>query len=421
MAPNRNAAIEKLVAGWAADVAKHDSVAMYAYRRANVAELNRQGREVWRSLGRLEGSELVAPGGIPYAIGDRVVTLAPAAGGKVVTSQTATVVALNVEAKSLSIRMDDDNEIFKLVGPEIAASRLAHAYAVTAHRSQGATVDRAHALEDGGGRELAYVKMSRAKERTSVYVVADSLQQATEDLRREWGTDRRLSWVIDTGTPMTNPVDIEASRTVARPMREALRHGRLVAERDAILAVIPRDPSVDIRAAELQRRRLEAEREDLAKGAGRYRDHPVAQALQELSHAESNVARLQRNLNAGGPRKDRRVWRSGLNEWRPKLAAAVREVAAVTATELARLGKEEQDLAKRLSALREQRANHASWTARHPEAERRLDQVASEIASFGEPLQRNPAGRDRPPRVQPDRWERLAHSQDRDLGLDLGR
>jgi ATP-dependent exoDNAse (exonuclease V) alpha subunit len=53
VAPDRTAAIDALVEGWAGDVAKHDSVAMYAYRRANVAELNRRGREVWRSLGRL--------------------------------------------------------------------------------------------------------------------------------------------------------------------------------------------------------------------------------------------------------------------------------------------------------------------------------------------------------------------------------
>jgi hypothetical protein len=40
---------------------------------------------------------------------------------------------------------------------------------------------------------LAYVKMSRGKERSTVYVVADSLSQAKEDLRREWETDRRLA------------------------------------------------------------------------------------------------------------------------------------------------------------------------------------------------------------------------------------
>ena len=274
VARDRLGAIEKLVEGWAADVAKEDSVAMYAYRRANVAELNRRGREVWRSLGRLEGPELLAPGGTSYAVGDRVVTLAPAAGGTEVTSETGTVVAVRPDAMALSIRMDDDNVICRLEGDEIGADRLSLGYAVTVHRSQGSTVERAHALEDGGGRELAYVKMGRAKERSTVYVVADSMGQAKEDLRRGWETDHRLGWVIDTAGPVTDPVSPELSPTVAPPMRDALRRGRLVAERKAILAVVPPDPSAHIRAAELQRSRLQRDRDDLAAGRGRYRDHP---------------------------------------------------------------------------------------------------------------------------------------------------
>ncbi len=117
VAPDRAGAIEKLVEGWAADVAKGDSVAMYAYRRANVAELNRRGREVWRALGRLEGDDFTVPGGTAYAMGDRVVTLAPGAGGTVVTSETGTVVFVDPQTPSLSIRMDDDNEIRKLDRP----------------------------------------------------------------------------------------------------------------------------------------------------------------------------------------------------------------------------------------------------------------------------------------------------------------
>lgn len=71
--------------------------------------------------------------------------------------------------------------------------------------------------------------MSRAKQRSTVYVVADSLDQAVEDLGREWGPDRRLGWVIDTGTPMTEPREIETSRSVARPMADrpaSRRHRR---------------------------------------------------------------------------------------------------------------------------------------------------------------------------------------------------
>jgi hypothetical protein len=122
VAPDRAGAIEALVEGWAGDVAKQDSVAMYAYLRRNVAELNRRGREVWRSLGRLEGPELTAPGGAAYAVGDRVVTLAPAADGQVVTSQTATVVAVRHEARALMIRADDEGAIHRLEAPRSAPS-----------------------------------------------------------------------------------------------------------------------------------------------------------------------------------------------------------------------------------------------------------------------------------------------------------
>jgi hypothetical protein len=293
---------------------------------------------------------------------------------------------------------------------------------VTVHRSQGSTVERAHALEDGGGRELAYVKMSRARQRSSVYVVADSLEQATEDLVREWGTDRRLGWVIDTGTPMTNPLDAENSRSVARPMRDALRHGRLVAERDAILAVIPPDPSAEIRAVELQRSRLDKERDELAKGTGRYRAHPVAQAIRTLAGAESDVARLERNLSGSGRnRKQKRAWRAELEQSRLKVAVGAGNVAHLTGPELARLDQDDQRLQKRLDGFWQQRETYRSWASRHPEAEGRLDALSVEITSLDAALGDKPPGRDLPPSLQPERWAQLARGQDRDLGLDLGR
>jgi len=47
------------VASWAADLkaAPDDDVAMFAWRRANVSELNRLGREAWVALGHLDGPE----------------------------------------------------------------------------------------------------------------------------------------------------------------------------------------------------------------------------------------------------------------------------------------------------------------------------------------------------------------------------
>jgi ATP-dependent exoDNAse (exonuclease V) alpha subunit len=106
------------------------------------------------------------------------------------TPETGTVVALDAKARALIVRADDGGELRRLEGEELSRSRLAHSYAVTVHRSQGVTVQRAHALEDGGGRELAYIKMSRAKDRWTVSVV-DDVEQATEDLVRERSVERR--------------------------------------------------------------------------------------------------------------------------------------------------------------------------------------------------------------------------------------
>ena len=130
-------------------------------------------------------------------------------------------------------------------------------------------MQRAHTLEDGGGRELAYVKMSRAKDRSTVYVVADDVDQAREDLVREWSAERRPAWVIDSGTPATDPAAVDASSRVARPMRDALRRGHLAAERGAIAAVIPANPSAELRTVEKDLARIRRQREDLAAGKGR--------------------------------------------------------------------------------------------------------------------------------------------------------
>ena len=66
-------------------------------------------------------------------------------------------------AGRLVARMDDGRT--HTLGPDrLGADRLALGYATTVHRSQGATFDTAHLFADGGGRELGYVGMSRARQ-----------------------------------------------------------------------------------------------------------------------------------------------------------------------------------------------------------------------------------------------------------------
>ena len=170
----RDEALNTLVDQWARDTLAGKDAAMFAWRRANVAELNRLARVQMTAEGRLSGPELVAPGGTAYAAGDRIVTLAPAAEGQVVTSERGVVTAVDLEAQRLAIETEDGKRYW-FAQEAIGQSKLAHGYATTVHRSQGATHDIAHVYEDGGGRELAYVAVSRARRRpTSTWLPTTS-------------------------------------------------------------------------------------------------------------------------------------------------------------------------------------------------------------------------------------------------------
>jgi conjugative relaxase-like TrwC/TraI family protein len=191
---DRHEAIGATVDGWIVDVEAGKETVMLAWKRANVDALNQVGRQAYKERGWLTGPEITAPGGRRFRAGDRVVALSPSAG--VVTSETGTVDAVDLRTSSLVVRLDNGRNTV-LPRPLTSSNRLAHAYAVTVHRSQGATVDTAHYLEDGGGRELAYVALSRARQRSTVYAQADDLAQATEDLAVAWSSERRQEWVID--------------------------------------------------------------------------------------------------------------------------------------------------------------------------------------------------------------------------------
>jgi hypothetical protein len=233
-APTRDDALDTAIAAWEADLQAGHEAVLLAWRRRDVAALNERARQRRKAVGSIAGSETEAPGGKRYAVGDRVVTLAPTGDGRVVTSERGSVSAVRNE--QLTVRFDDGRHE-TLSAEQIGGDRLDHAYAVTVHRLQGATVDRAHVFADGGGRELAYVAMSRARDTSHVYVAADNLGQAVEDLRADWTVDRRQRWILDVDAPARDGLAVRPS--LAPRMAAALRAAQLRAERDAVTAVAP--------------------------------------------------------------------------------------------------------------------------------------------------------------------------------------
>jgi conjugative relaxase-like TrwC/TraI family protein len=255
-AADREQALEQTVAAWAKDVADGKQAAMMAWRRANVAALNARAREAMQQAGRLTGPELQAAGN-SYQAGDRIVTLAPSAHGQLVTSQRGQVVGVDPDAGSLTARMDDGGT-YALEGDQISPDKLAPGYATTVHRSQGATFDTAHLFADGGGRELGYVAMSRARHTAPVHAVADNVYQAVEDLTWDWSREKRQAWAIETGTPETqgrHPLEIEADKQAPGKLRAVLSRARLKAERAGLTAGSSdqADPAVRRQVAGLDR------------------------------------------------------------------------------------------------------------------------------------------------------------------------
>jgi conjugative relaxase-like TrwC/TraI family protein len=423
VSPDRDRALDAVVAGWAADVAHGLQASMYAWRRANVAELNRRGREAWRVLGRLSGPELVI-GGTAYQAGDRIVALAPGAGGEVVTSECGTVVAVDLQQQELIATMDDDGRTQRLGGKELDAAHLAHAYAVTVHRSQGATVERAHALEDGGGRELAYVKMSRAKERSVIYAVADSLEQAVEDLGWCWAHSRRIGWAIDSGTPAPE------ARPNSAPAAEvsvpaALRHARLLAERAALAAVVPADPGLaygdaQARVGHLQRGLDEL---DQAQGRGVWRDTPVGDAAiawrQAVTEQRSYPDRAENARLWERPQLHQQARRAA--ERQGPLREAFEHLAA---PERSRIRAELPEAERVLADLDAQYYAHLHFTIAHPEALHRLERLDHQIAATAYDLGIHREGLDGiapepPPVARHPALARDVDAPDRGIGLGL--
>jgi hypothetical protein len=159
-----------------------------------------------------------------------------------------------------------------VAGAAFDRDHLDHGYALTVHRDQGDTADRTHNLAEGGGRELAYVAMSRARGPSIVHTVADGLDQAIDDITHDWSLDRNQKWI-------TRDAAVGADPTIQTlPEDPQLRRTRLVAELEALERHAPPDVTAELSAARANLERLRASRDDVTRGTGRWRHTPAGHA-----------------------------------------------------------------------------------------------------------------------------------------------
>jgi hypothetical protein len=402
-APTRTETLVGMVNEWASDVSSGHDAALLAWRRADVADLNRLARAHWDHAGRLTGPELEAPGGRRYAQGDRVVFLAPVPDAGLVTSQRGTINAVDVDHETLVI--DVGRRRVTLSGEAIDAQHLDHGYATTVHRAQGATYDRAHALATGGGRELGYVAMSRARDQTTIHAVADDLPQAIEDLNTDWNHQTRQRWITRTAAPvpktkLARPVDLD------RPAQLA----RLQAERDQLLALVPPDVQSELTGAVMRRTRIQDDLRDLKTGHGRWQHSDVGAAAHDLN--EAGQLRRQAETFAAMPtmpRRMRRAWRKDIGRWTEQETLLQEQWREIGGPVLERLTTQLADADLSVEQLTQRRDARRDWLRAHPELEHRLRRIDRELAAHITPA------------IELDRSSTIGRSRQRAIeGPDLG-
>ncbi|MEI2804433.1 MAG: AAA family ATPase [Albidovulum sp.] len=185
-------AIRALVSAWAEAGRQnpHDSRLMLAGERADVRALNHQAREHLRQTGHLGQGQTIATehGPRAFAVGDRVVCTRNSTPYGVRNGQLGTLEGIESrrEGALLRVRLDEGGRVATL--PTARYGHLDHGYALTTHKAQGATVDRAFVLAGGklADRELGLVQLSRHRRDARVFVDRSHY----EAQRREHGPDR---------------------------------------------------------------------------------------------------------------------------------------------------------------------------------------------------------------------------------------
>jgi hypothetical protein len=314
---DRDDALQQAVDAWADDVAAGHHTGLYAWRRANVAALNQRARAWMDATGRLAGPDLLCPGGHAYRAGDRVVTLAAGADGRLATSQRALITAVDLAGQTLTLRTDDGQHVL-VSREEAAADRLGYGYATTVHRGQGSTTGRAHLFADGGGRELAYVAMSRARESTKVWTVADDLPQAVDDLRRDWSTTRTPAWALDTALPQPTTLtreNFQALRSDQQARVAALLHAETALAGDAVVGIGLPDRAATLGQAEAALAQARQARKDLDTGSGVWQATEAGRAVRHLVQARQARQQAEWTADHGARWRDRHAARKETGVW----------------------------------------------------------------------------------------------------------
>lgn len=217
-------AVDAVIDHWAALRTEHGTsgIAMIARDNATRDQLNHAARQ------RLQTDGLLPPLGVvvgdrEWAVGDRIIARRNDHHLNVDNGTLATITSFDHDRRLILIATDSGET--RELTPTYLARHVEHAYAITGHSSQGATVNTAIVVgrPEEFTREWAYTALSRARGETTIHLIADL--GPTEHDRREYAPAQAAREPEDALHALARAM----RRTEAEPLASEQQHPGVVA------------------------------------------------------------------------------------------------------------------------------------------------------------------------------------------------
>jgi conjugative relaxase-like TrwC/TraI family protein len=229
---DRQQMLDALYGAWKIDTAAGKRSLMIAGDLATVGELNARARADRVGSGHVEAEGLVLSGDVTAGVGDLVVTRRNdrrlGTGRRWVRNGDQWCVRqIHLDGAMTVQRIGGGGTV--VLPPAYVAAHVELAYAATAHRAQGRTVDTAHAMvSPTTTREVLYVATTRGRQGNWLYVDThyDPDPQTSHDEAAESLTAREVL----AGVLLNEGADVTAHQMIRRHLDEAEGLDRLMAE-----------------------------------------------------------------------------------------------------------------------------------------------------------------------------------------------
>jgi conjugative relaxase-like TrwC/TraI family protein len=203
-----------IVADWWSYRLAGGTTTMTAFRRDDVDDLNGRARAYLARAGQLHGPTLEI-NDRPYQAGDQIVCLRNNRRLGIHNGTRATIT--NIDPDHHTITIETNRGEVRLPAGYVDAGHIAHGYATTIHKTQGATVDRGLLLgTDELFRERGYVAMSRGRLSNHLYLLGATptddpaghgppapTLEPTDAVRQALHHQSEQRLAIDTGEPLS--------------------------------------------------------------------------------------------------------------------------------------------------------------------------------------------------------------------------